>query len=435
MMTRTILPRTTVALLGCALVLAASGPVAAVPQIESTYGGQSPWYGGEINALGGTGGAVGRGAMSNVLNPAGLASVQGIRLDVGMAAALHEEDRFMPVFDSFDSYVTDMAIASNQNTWLGGSFGLAMRLADAPVPIAAGISLVERYPYRYRFEEEIRDPSPFSDPRDRIIEERAYEVDGVLRTLSLGVGADVLPGQLSVGAAVHYGFGDRDESWIVRDNRLADGDQSSDLRHAWDLSGVHATFGIQGQPHERVRLGVAFETRLEVDGDYAVTQFAAGDTVATVTESTESTESLKYPAIWRFAAAFFPRSDPRTVLYTDIVYADWEDLEDSRGATGIVQDVLDVRLGLEHTFYNDFSLRFGFRRYDSYADEEGGNSVFSGGAGFPIAGGELSVSLELNKLQSYQPHIFAYPEDYVADEEARVDDLRTRVGLSWAREF
>ena len=31
--------------------------------------------------------------------------------------------------------------------------------------------------------------------------------------------------------------------------------------------------------------------------------------------------------------------------------------------------MVDVRIGVQHTFYNGTDLRFGFRRYDSYADE------------------------------------------------------------------
>jgi hypothetical protein len=418
--------------LALVLVLAASTSALAVPQIESTYGGQSPWYSGEINALGGTGGALGRGAMANVLNPAGLALVDGLRVDVGIAAAYHEEDRFMPVFDSFESYVTDMAIASNQSTWLGTGFGATVRVLEGEVPLTAGVSLVERYPYRYRFEEEIRDPSPFSDPRDRIQEERTYEVTGALRTLSLGFGVEDLERRIAVGAAVHYAFGEREESWLLRDRDLADGDESFDTRNTWDLGGVHATIGIQGELIPRVRVGVAYETSLEVDGDYTITTFAAGDTTAV---SATSSESITYPAAWRFAAAFFPRSDPRTVVTFDFVYTDWGELEDSRGYPGVLHDVHDARVGLEHTFYNDFQLRFGFRHYGSYADDEGGNSVFSGGAGFPVANGTFSVSLELNKLSSFEPHIFPYPEGYVADEIARVDDLRTRLGIGWSRQF
>jgi len=422
-----------VPVLAVGLLLAASGPAGAVPQIESTYGGQSPWYAAELNAQAVTGAAVGRGGLSNILNPAGLAWTAGTRLDLGFSLVQHEENRFQPVFDSFERYVTDMSIASNQNTWLGAGFGLAVRLGREPLPVTLGLSLVERYPYQYRFEEELRDPSPFSDPRDRILEERTYEVDGVLRFLSFGLAAQPLDGRLAIGAAVHYAFGDHDESWLVRDNALVDGNQSYERHQDWDLGGVGTTFGVQAQVHERVNLGVAYESELEVEGDYEVSQWDAGQAQP---DEVTSVETLRYPAHWRCGAAFFPRSDPRTAFTVDVVWADWAELADSRTDEPLaLEDVVDVRIGLQHTFASATNLRCGFRRYDSYADHQGGNSVYSLGGGFPVAGGELSVSLELNKLASYEPHIFGYPADYIADPEARVEDNRVRLGLGWSREF
>ena len=96
-----------------------------------------------------------------------------------------------------------------------------------------------------------------------------------------------------------------------------------------------------------------------------------------------------------------------------------------------------MRIGLQHTFYNEFDLRFGFRRYDSYNDDEGGNSIFSVGGGFPVISGQLSVSIEMNKQQIISEHIFDYPDDgeFVTEPVARVDDMRFRFGLGWAREF
>ncbi|HOX25872.1 MAG TPA: hypothetical protein PLL30_10115 [Candidatus Krumholzibacteria bacterium] len=414
-------------------LLASTVPAGAVPQIESTYGGQSPWYAAELNAMAGAGTAAGRGGLSNLLNPAGLAWTAGRRLDAGFTTTRHEENRFVPVFDSFESYVTDMAIASNQHSWLGGSFGLAVPLDLDRLPAVVGLSLADRYPYQYRFDEELRDPSPFSDPRDRILEEREYEVTGALQFLSLGIATEPVAGRLAVGAAVHYGFGDHNETWLVRDNALADGDQSYDRRQEWTLSGVAATFGVQGKVHERLALGVAYETRLSADGDYVVTEQNAGEAQPT---EVATEETLKYPAEWRFGAAFYPRSDPRTTFLVDVVYTDWTKLADSRSDEQLaLEDVVDVRIGLEHTFLSDTRLRFGFRRYDSYATSEGGNSVYSAGAGFPLLAGELSVSLELNKVASHEPHIFGYPADYVAYPEARVEDSRTRFGLGWSREF
>ena len=426
--------RRTAALAGVALLLAACvQPAGAVPQIESTYGGQGAWYSAEMNGMAATGAAAYRGGLSTILNPAGLAAAHGLRLDVGLAADHHEEDRFQPLYDSFQSLVDDIAIASNQNTWWNTGFALSGRLAAQPLPVSFGLSLADRYPYSYRFEEEIRDPDTFADPRDRILEERVYEVTGVLRQISGGLAVEPVPG-LSVGAALHYAFGERGELWRVRDNDLADGDQSYENSNTWSLDGVGATIGVQYQVHERVRLGLAYETELEVEGDLDTSAFAAGDTVPTVGGRIES---LTYPAHWRFGAAFYPRSDPRTAFLVDVVYADWTELEDSRADSPatFMQEVLDVRIGLQHTFYNATDLRFGFRRYDSYADDDGGVSVWSGGVGFPVVGGQMSVSLELSKQQSVLPHIYEYPTDYVVEETARVDDLRYRVGLGWSREF
>jgi len=149
--------------------------------------------------------------------------------------------------------------------------------------------------------------------------------------------------------------------------------------------------------------------------------------------------------------AFYPRSDPRTDFTADLVYADWTELEDSRGEDDdlsylldgrVLQEVVDVRIGVEHSFYNNARLRFGFRRYDSYGDRDGGNSIFSAGAGWPLAAGMMSVSLELNKVQSVLPHIYPYPAsyfqppaNYVAADVTRVDDRRLRLGFSWSRSF
>jgi hypothetical protein len=417
------------------ILLAGLQPAAAVTQIESTYGGQSPWFSAELNGQSVTGAAMYRGGFSNLLNPAGVARATGLRVDLGFNATHHEEDRFVELYDTFGSFVDDAAIASNQNTWWGGGYALAYQLENEDVPVGIALSLVDRYPFAYRFEEELRDPDVFSSPRDRILENRRYEVSGTIRQLSLGLAAE--PWRwLAFGASLHYAFGDRQEAWDVRDFDTNDGDDSYNHATSWDLSGVNATFGLQSQVSDRVRLGVAYETRLNLDGDFSTSQFNAGDAAPA---DTTFWANLRYPEYWRFGGTFHPRSDPRTVFTLDVIYADWSKLQDSRlgDQQPHLQEVVDFRVGLQHTFYNDFDLRFGFRRYDSYADDEGGNSVFGIGGGFPVVGGQLSASIELNKQQVRLEHIFEYPDDddFVTDPEARVDDLRFRFGLGWAREF
>jgi hypothetical protein len=428
---------TATALLAGLLAAALCLPAFAVPQIESNYGGQSPWYSAELNSQGNTGAALGRGGFSNILNPAGLAWSTSLHLDLGLFLVRHEEDRFMPVQDSFSNKVVDMVVASNQKTWLGGGFGLALR--NPRLPITLGLSLVERYPFRYLFDEEVRDPRANPPiPRDTIIENRSYQVSGALRTLSLGLAGCVLPERLSVGAAVHYAFGDRDAQW---NRQYFTSTPSYEQRHDWHLSGFNATVGVQARLSERVTLGVAYETRLEVEGDHQASLLTEGDDEP---DETVTRQKMRYPDYWRFGMAFYPRSDPRTVFTADLVYADWTELEDSRGDDDdlsylldgrILQEVVDVRIGVEHTFYNQARMRFGFRRYDSYGDRDGGNSIFSAGAGWPLAAGMMSFSLELNKVQSVQPHIYPYPSGYYSADVTRVDDRRVRLGFSWSRSF
>ena len=144
----------------------------------------------------------------NIFNPALLSDATGYRLDGGVMLDQEHEDRFQPLFDSFDSWVTDAAIASNRHHYWQTGFAAAGRIQAFDFPLALGLSLADRYPFSYTFDEELLNPSPFppgsGEPaRDQLIEERQRDVSGTLRTLSLGAGADVTD-RISVGAAVHY---------------------------------------------------------------------------------------------------------------------------------------------------------------------------------------------------------------------------------------
>lgn len=419
------------------LLMALAAPAGAVSYLESAYGAQSPWLSAELNSLGGSGGAVYRGGFSALLNPAGLAHADRWRVDAGVGLDHHEEERFAPLFDSFDNRVIDASIASNQKTWLQTGFAVAGRFGLGNLPLGFGLSLADRYPFSYEFTEEVRDPSFASNPRDALLEERTYEVEGTLRTLSLGLAGEA--SNVAIGAAVHYAFGDRDVRWLLRDHVTLDGDRSIDSLHAWDLSGVNATVGLQVRANERLTLAVAYETPLAVDGERTIDAISATDTTLTAAGN-----SLEYPAYWRFGAAMYPRHDPRTVLTVDVVYSDWTELADDRAgiddsrltAPGQLQEVVDVRVGLRHRFRSGQDMNVGFRRYDSYNDDEGGNSVFSAGTAWPIGPGRLGVSLELSKLQTADvPNIYAYPAGYDSPSETRVEDLRLRLGLGWTHTF
>jgi len=424
-------------------LLATASTVGAVPQIMTEYGDIMGWRNADINAMGGTGVALYRGGMSNIYNPAMLATADGGRFDLSFSLEQEHEDRFQPLFDSFDSWVTDAAIASNRDHYWQSGFALAGRPFGEETPVRAAISLVDRYAFGYRFEEELRNPSPFppggGEPaRDAIIEERTRKVTGTLRNLSAGVGVDVDP-KISVGATLNYAFGKRNEVNSVRDRIEADNSYNNE--DELDINGVNFILGARVVLTERVELGLAWESELSADGTLTQAHYNAADGVTT---DTSMDAYYRYPQIVRAGLTFRPQTDPRTVFTIEGEWTEWSELKDSQTAgdefATPLENTMDVRIGLEHLFYNGMPLRFGFRHFDTYADRDAGSSVFSAGVGFNAMEGQISVSLELGKITSIQPHQFPYPDDYfgdsyVTDPEARVEDTRFRLGVGYTLDF
>jgi hypothetical protein len=429
----------------CLLLLALAGPAWSVPQIMTEYGDQTPWLGTDINAMGGTGAALYRGGMSNIFNPAFLAVEKSNRLDVGIVLDQEHEDRFVPLFDTFGSYVTDVSIASNRNHYWQTGFGLVLHDTHAGLPISIGLSLADRYPYSYTFEEEVRNPDPGnppdnSIPRDAVIENRARKVTGTLRNASLGLGADMVD-WLSVGAAVHYAFGTRTET----NSQAFYYDYQSPLegvdgKHEYDMSGINMTVGLRCRVSERIEIGLAYESPLTASGtaDTTYGKYFTDSTPDSVWEASIPDSYYRYPQIFRGGFTFYPRTDPKTVFTAELEYIPWEKFESSlltaaEEPTGL-DKTLDVRIGLEHTFYNGVPLRFGFRHHNSYIDKDAGATIFTGGTGFPIGSGLVSFSVEIIKITSYQEHQFEYPEfpeTYESPDEARVEDTRFRMAVGY----
>ncbi len=414
--------------LAAALCLPAAAAMAG-SALNYVYGEPETFLGGEINAMAGTGAAVYRGGMSNVLNPALLTEAEGFRFDAGMSLGQRHEDRFTPLFDTFESYVTDTAIASNRNHYFGTGFGFAGDMARYGLPISCALSLTDRYTFAYDFQEDVRDPDSFSDPRDSILEERKVAVDGTLRDLSLGVAWKPAE-RISLGAAVHYAFGTREEQYLRRD--FQNTANSSDRMYDFDMSGINATLGVDVKVDERLTLGFAWETPLTVDGDMDTTLTAGDGLPAT----TGSEAEVKYPSRFRAGLAYYPRTEPRTLFTVDFEIAAWSDIEDDRFESDpVLEDTYDVRIGLQHIFYNGVPMRFGFRHVDSYADSEAARTTFSAGIGKPLAAGMIDFSVELGKTTFDQGHWFDYPAGFVSAPIAKVEETFFRFGAGYVVNF
>lgn len=426
-----------------ALSVILAWPAFAGPQLTSSYGDQLTWFGAEAAAMGGTGAAVYRGGLSNVFNPALLVAETGQRLDAGVVLDQSAEDRFQPLFDSFESYVTDVAIASNRHHYWQSGFAWARNVGAGPRAMAVAVSLTDRYPYGYAFEEELRNPSPFppgsGEPaRDMRIAYRERKVTGALRALSFGAATEV-GGRISIGAAAHYNFGTRRDAWSSIDTDNAGTNESWSRADELKLHGVNASAGLRAVLSPRVDLGLAIESNLRATGDWR-----RQETVVATAAVTDTTVGSYYDYPWcvRAGLALRPRNELPTVFTVEVEYRPWSELRDGTldDPSPLLRDVADVRLGVEHVFYNGMPLRFGFRHINSYADRDAGLSAFTAGTAATVGRGRVAVSVELSKLAAVQLHQFTYPADYfgdafVTEPTARVEDTRFRVGASYTMEF
>jgi len=330
--------------------------------------------------------------------------------------------------------VADVAIASNRHHYWQTGFGLVLHEPIGDFPLSVGLSLADRYPYSYTFEEEVRDPDYRSDPRDSILEERTRKVTGTLRAASLGLGMDVID-WLSVGATVHYAFGTRSET-ISR--RMYTGDVDGiNGQYDFDMDGVNFTLGARGRISERVEVGVAYENALTASGTGDLVYHESWTDPANNVDEKETFEDAyyRYPEIYRAGITFYPRTDPSTVFTAEMEYMAWNEFEDSlipiSNDGDKLEKTVDVRIGLEHTFYNGVPLRFGFRHLTSYLDKNADSTIFTGGTGMPIGSGLVSASVEIMKITSFQGHQFPYPDDFYVHPFSRVEDTRFRIAVGY----
>jgi hypothetical protein len=389
-------------------------------------------------ALGSTGVSLHTGSEALFFNPAVLVpEAKYGEIDLTIGATQATEDRLVPLYDSFMSFVDETAVAVNRNVYGNVSGGGIWRL-PAETPMAIGVGVFERFDFDYDYFEEFRDPDVDSDPRDRLIQEREWIVDGRLWTTSAGYAAEVW-NRLQFGGALHRWSGD-----VQRDVAVNDFDTG---RHRIDtvkqeLEGWGWTVGGWGRVTDRLDLGASFEGPVTLDGSRTVivTSGAVGqsDSIAT----TGAPAEVDYPAVLRLGGTYHPRNVLRTTFTLEVERRFWEQLDvpviGAVGDTVAVRDTWDFRMGLEHVFYNNLPVRFGFRYLENYADPESERSIFSAGIGYRVGGFELDVTGLYHRQTSRQDFLFdpSYGTMFlVPGAQERVEDTVLELMLGASRRF
>jgi len=405
-----------------AVALAFAAGIEAATLLDTGFG--TPFSGAapRSRAMGSTGVALLQGSDALVFNPATLVTSESrVELDAAVGLSQANEDRLVPILDSFQGFLDEGIIAINRNKYASGQGGVVWRV-PASMPMAVSAGVFDRFDFEYDFFQEIRE----SAAPDRILQNFTYEIEGRLRSISGGYGAEVFDGA-RLGFSLHRYFGTASGLRRVEtpSPTLADTISSRDQ----ELSGWGWSAGGHYRVNERLDVGASFEGSFEVDGATTSETVIATSSGATV-NATSGARKVSYPGTLRYGAAYRPRNELRTVFAVDAARRFWQDTDETTGVLGqsvSLRDTWDFGLGLEHVFYNGLPLRFGFRYVENYADGESERSIFSAGTAYDVAGTLFSVTGLFHRQTSRQ--------ELLSNRVVKVEDSIVQLILGASRGF
>ncbi len=432
-----------------ALLLAPSG-ADATTRLDRQYGTPVDQGNGAAAAMGSAGVSRYLGSASLIHNPAMLAQApSGFALQFQLGISQASEDRSVPLFDSFDSFVNDTVFATNRTTSGLGEGGVVFGLSNDR-RMALSVGIFERYDSEYDYIEEIRDPDPDSTPRDRILSFNQIKDEGKLRSVSAGYATELLANddvQADLGFSAHRYYGTLES--FTSEAPLAGSD--ADLRVSRDLTGWGWSVGTHVNVRERVSVGVSFEAPVKLNGAHDSRATLAGAEDPTVVLAENGDYDLEYPSVLNVGATYRPRNELRTSLTVQATRRFWDSLtDDFVDATNLaldaageeeilldLQNTWDLRMGVEHTFYNGTPIRFGFRYLESYADRESDRSIFSAGVGHVVEDVVLDLTVQFHRQTSFQDYVFDASTAGFSVEQTlhKVEDSVFRVLVGVSRQF
>jgi hypothetical protein len=344
--------------------------------------------------MGETGVAFDASPMALALNPALLAGPEMKHFEVAYRFASMDETWAFPVHDSFDAVLGYNTYAATSEIYSDFTGGLASGGIAWAGGARLGVALVPAYDFRYDFREEIRDRNSSAQPPDLLVANNFIEATGEIRSLSAGLGLPVLGG-LSVGAAAEYLFGDREsKSGVVFADPTkvpweGESAESSKTYTADGLGGTRYSLGASLALGRRVMVGASVKTKCDLEGDLALESVGPEDTVVA------SAVTVECPAVCCLGVSFRPRNELPTVIEGNVIYTQWSEVGDVFTAGINLDDVYEWRIGVEHIFYNERPLRFGFLYRPSPVDEETSESAVTAGTGLRVAGLDVDIAAKV----------------------------------------
>ncbi|MEN6444616.1 MAG: hypothetical protein ABFC98_01065 [Candidatus Cloacimonas sp.] len=330
-------------------------------------------------AMGGAGLFNSKGAFGIADNPANLTLM---KKTLGVSANTYlnrnEDNRSIPLYNSFDNYIDDSVYSSNINTFddYAPAGFYAHRFNKWGVGLGAYYKPVSSFDANY-YEEVRNNRNTDNDVYPEKIAINAIESEGTLNKTGIVVsGAYGLSDLIDLNLGFEYGIlaGDvkREKSirwtdWAITQVGTYHLPELTEIED-YELSGDQFKIGASALLSNRIGLAATFTTGTTLDkkGSYYYKRDAYRNT-AVDSVNTAIKEDYKLPTQIRFGFVYTPRNVVRTEFNMDIEYVAYSEIHKR------YDDVVNFYAGVEHQVVNFMPLRLGFQAVNNWyvTTEEG----------------------------------------------------------------
>ena len=364
-----------------AVMILAAPSLAAWSITDSYFGNKYDGFEARAFAMGGAG-------TFNDLRPFGIAANPAnltlIKSRVGFQGALlvnrAEDNRYIPLYNSFDNYIDDAVYASNINFYddYAGSGFASMRFGLLKLGLGGYYKPLLNFDGNYI--EEIRNNrNTDNDVYPEKIAINAIENEGSLNqtagVFSLGyeLGENL---ELNLGAEVSLLSGEQTQMKTIRWSQWAI-DTFTDavdnpakvlpdytLSTETELEGTQMKGGLSMRLNNRFGLAATYTMKSTLDRTGSTHELQdAHYQNAGIDISTPIAEDYILPSEARLGFLYQPRNIMRTWFNLDVEYVKWSDVSEH------FEDQVNLYAGVEHWVENRLPLRLGFQAVNGYLRE------------------------------------------------------------------
>ena len=321
------------------------------------------------------------------VNPANLSLMKGsLGLQTSLYFARNEDNRAVPLYNSFDSYIDDAVYSSNTNMYDDYAAALYGRYSYDLFNAALGFYYKPMLNFDGDYSEQVRNNyGTDNDIYPEIIAMNQIRNKGILNqagfafstgtnfggylpdyfplfdyTASINFGLDysILNGDMEAKTSVLWTDRAKEIVQVVNPAFLL-----PDYRESLDysLEGDQFKYGVTLNLNKRFGIGFTLTEKATLtQKGTLITDLTASNTNAAFNDTLTFKNDYILPSEMRFGLSYKPQNIMRTWFNADLEYVKWSDI------SKVFDDVYNIYVGVEHHVENRFPLRLGFQAVNSW---------------------------------------------------------------------